>query len=146
VGSGRPAGAGVSWFSMRPRYRGAGSGAENVDQGLHGPSSWPARPTRCRLLSLSSGPTNLTVMCDTGLFFIHEVAGEANRAVGRFAAITSLRATCLRCLRTFNASCPPELEEIGEASILYCCACGTRQALPNSRFDDFVYRAPRHTN
>lgn len=146
MGSGRSAGAGVSWSSIGPRYWGAGSGAENAGEGSPRPLLLAGWTSRAQIAIVTCGPQNLTVMCDTGLFFIHEVAGEANQAVGRFAAITSLRATCLRCLRTFNASCPPELEEIGEASILYCCACGTRQALPNSRFDDFVYRAPRHTS
>lgn len=77
-------------------------------------------------------------MCDTGLFYIHEVSGETGGSHAGFKTVTSVRATCLQCMRTLHASCRPELEMIDSGLILYCRVCGTRQAVPNSRFSGFL--------
>ena len=94
---------------------------------------------RSALGKLVRSPKSRIDMCDTGLFYIHEVSGETDQSRGRFMTVSLLRATCLRCMKTFHASSRPELEVIDSGAILYCRSCGTRQALLNSRFDALVH-------
>ena len=94
---------------------------------------------RSAIVKLVRSPKSRVDMCDTGLFYIHEVSGEADQSHGRFMTVSLLRATCLQCMKTFHVSSRPELEVIDSGAILYCRACGTRQVLLNSRFDAFVH-------
>jgi len=80
-------------------------------------------------------------MPNTGSFHLHEVLGHTQGTPEKFTYITAVRATCLKCKRTLNATGGPELERIPGGTVLTCGGCGTRQAISNARFDIFVARS-----
>lgn len=76
----------------------------------------------------------------TGLFILRSVTGLIDSNTGKLSEAVCISATCLTCERYFEAAAAPDLEAIVGGAILYCSGCGTRQAISNAHFDEYLAR------
>ncbi|MEG2805484.1 hypothetical protein [Stenotrophomonas sp.] len=84
-------------------------------------------------------------MPNTGLFYLLEVAGDADgEDPYTFARLRLVRADCLLCHTLLNASTAPALVNVAHGgAVLTCTHCGNRQAISGARFSDFARRVQR---
>ena len=76
-------------------------------------------------------------MPHTGLFLLHSVSGDIDASSKRLTHPRTVKALCLSCRYSVDATEPPDLEVIKDGIILYCRNCGTRQAISHERFAEF---------
>lgn len=84
-------------------------------------------------------------MPNTGLFYLLEVAGDADKQDPHvLRRLRFVRAECLLCHTLLNAASAPGLVNVAHGSaVLTCAHCGNRQAISGARFSDFAMRLQR---